>query len=133
VVHRAAAVSVGVDVVRVLDGAVVAHWDVPAVAPENVQRVSWDGNAGGAAQADGSYAFRVSVAGLAPASAGFDFYGDRFPILGPVKFGTGTAAFGGGRGHQGEDTFAACGTPLVAARGGVVKYAGYHAAPATTS
>ena len=37
------------------------------------------------------------------------------------------AAFGGGRGHQGEDVFAACGTPLVAAHGGVVKFAGYHA------
>ncbi len=26
----------------------------------------------------------------------------------------------------GQDIFAACGTPLVAARGGVVKFAGYH-------
>ncbi len=30
---------------------------------------------------------------------------------------------GGGRGHRGQDMFAACGTPLVAALGGVVKYA----------
>jgi murein DD-endopeptidase MepM/ murein hydrolase activator NlpD len=34
--------------------------------------------------------------------------------------------FGGVRGHQGQDIFAACGTPLVAAHGGVVKYAGFH-------
>ena len=35
-------------------------------------------------------------------------------------FGTGAAAFGGGRGHQGQDVFADCGTPLVAAEGGKV-------------
>jgi murein DD-endopeptidase MepM/ murein hydrolase activator NlpD len=40
--------------------------------------------------------------------------------------GTGAGAFGGGRGHQGQDTFAKCGTPLVAARGGVVKFKQYH-------
>ena len=45
-----------------------------------------------------------------------------FPIRGPHDFGTGAAAFGGGRGHQGQDVFAACGTPLVAARGGIVKF-----------
>jgi len=48
-------------------------------------------------------------------------------FLGAHKYGTGTAAFGGGRGHQGQDVFAECGTPLVAARGGVVKFKQYHA------
>ena len=38
------------------------------------------------------------------------------------------ARFGGGRGHQGQDVFAACGTPIVAARGGVVKFKEYQAA-----
>jgi murein DD-endopeptidase MepM/ murein hydrolase activator NlpD len=126
VVHAAAPVAVGVDVLRVLDGAVIAHWDVPAVAPETMQRLAWDGKAGGIVQADGKYAFRISVAGLPPASATFQFFNDRYPILGPSTFGTRAAAFGGGRGHQGEDVFAACGTPLVAAHGGVVEYAGYH-------
>ena len=41
-------------------------------------------------------------------------------------YGTGGAAFGGGRGHQGHDVFAACGTPLWAARGGVVQFKQYH-------
>jgi murein DD-endopeptidase MepM/ murein hydrolase activator NlpD len=127
VVHTPAPVTVGVDVLRVLDGAVVTHWDVPVVAPETLQRLAWDGKVFGLLQADGKYAFRVSVAGLAPASAAFDFFNDRFPILGPSTFGTGAAAFGGGRGHQGQDVFAACGTPLVAAHGGVVEFAGYHA------
>jgi murein DD-endopeptidase MepM/ murein hydrolase activator NlpD len=127
-VHGGAPVTVGVDVVRALDGAVVTHWDVPAVVPEVAQRLAWDGAVGGVVQADGAYAFRLTVGGLAPASAPFEFFSDRFPILGPSRFGTGVAAFGGGRGHQGEDTFADCGTPLVAAHGGKVKYAGYHSA-----
>lgn len=47
-----------------------------------------------------------------------------FPVRGRHDFGTGTNAFGGGRGHQGQDIFAACGTPVVAAVGGrVVKSA----------
>jgi murein DD-endopeptidase MepM/ murein hydrolase activator NlpD len=128
VVHGGAPVTVGVDVVRVLDGVVLTHWDVPAVAPEAVQRIAWDGTVGGIVVGDGKYAFRVTVAGLAPAAAPFEFFSDRFPILGASRFGTGVAAFGGARNHQGEDTFAACGTPLVAAHGGKVKYAGYHSA-----
>ena len=90
--------------------------------------MTWDGTVRGVAAADGKYAFRLTVAGLAPASAPFEFFSDRFPILGASKFGTGVAAFGGGRNHQGEDTFATCGTPLVAAHGGKVKFAGYHSA-----
>lgn len=44
-----------------------------------------------------------------------------FPIQGAHDLGqTATNGFGGGRGHQGQDMFAACGTPLVAARGGQV-------------
>ena len=56
------------------------------------------------------------------------FLGHEFPIRGPHYYGENAARFGGGRGHQGHDTFAACGTPLVAARGGVVKFKQYHGA-----
>ena len=46
-----------------------------------------------------------------------------FPIAGPHEFGTSVAnEFGGGRGHEGFDVFAECGTPLVAAHGGVVQH-----------
>ena len=41
------------------------------------------------------------------------------------------ARFGAGRGghsHQGQDVMAKCGTKLVAARGGIVKFSGYHSA-----
>lgn len=47
-----------------------------------------------------------------------------FPIRGRHDRGRyETNDFGGGRGHRGQDMFAACGTPLVAALGGVVTYA----------
>lgn len=47
-----------------------------------------------------------------------------FPIRGRHDRGRyETNDFGGGRGHRGQDMFARCGTPLVAALGGVVKYA----------
>lgn len=132
--HAAAPVDIGVDLVRVEDGAVVAHWDFPQVAPEVTQTVVWDGTANGEVQPSGRYVFRVSAGGVlarasqvkAPDPGAFDFEHDRFPILGSFRFGTGAASFGGGRGHQGTDVFAKCGTPLVAARGGKVQYAGYH-------
>lgn len=48
---------------------------------------------------------------------------DVFPIRGKHDLGQSeTNNFGGGRGHQGQDLFARCGTPLVAARGGTVKF-----------
>jgi murein DD-endopeptidase MepM/ murein hydrolase activator NlpD len=43
-----------------------------------------------------------------------------FPVRGSHEFGTDVNAFGGGRGHQGQDVFADCGTPVVAARAGKV-------------
>lgn len=43
-----------------------------------------------------------------------------FPVRGRYEFGTETNRFGGGRGHQGQDVFATCGTPVVAARAGKV-------------
>src|SRR6185312_10179951 len=109
--------------------AVMGRWNVSQVVPEVLQTATWDGMAGGKLQKAGRYAFRVYLAGIAgpPQPASFDFARDRFPILGPHAFGTGAAAFGGGRGHQGQDVFAACGTPLVAARGGVVQFKQYHA------
>ena len=47
-----------------------------------------------------------------------------FPVLGKYDFGSSTNRFGGGRGHQGQDLFASCGTPVVAARPGTVVKAG---------
>jgi murein DD-endopeptidase MepM/ murein hydrolase activator NlpD len=51
-----------------------------------------------------------------------------FPVLGKVHYGGFANRFGGGRGHQGHDVFARCGTPLVAADAGRVIEADYHGA-----
>jgi murein DD-endopeptidase MepM/ murein hydrolase activator NlpD len=121
--------EVAVDVVRVADGAPIARLDAGSVAPESVASVEWRGVAGGRVQKDGRYAFRL--ASPAPAAdAPFTFLRNQFPIRGKHRYGEGAAHFGAGRGggsHEGEDVFAACGTPLVAARGGKVKKAGFQA------
>ena len=50
-----------------------------------------------------------------------------FPIAGSHDLGrSSTNGFGGGRGHSGQDMFAACGTPVVASQGGKVRKAGSH-------
>ena len=51
-----------------------------------------------------------------------------FPVVGKHDFGTSENGFGGGRGHQGQDLLAACGTPVVAARAGEVTVTRWHAA-----
>jgi murein DD-endopeptidase MepM/ murein hydrolase activator NlpD len=43
-----------------------------------------------------------------------------FPVRGRYDFGSAVNRFGGGRGHQGQDIFAACTTPVLAARAGTV-------------
>jgi murein DD-endopeptidase MepM/ murein hydrolase activator NlpD len=136
------AANVTVELVRLTDGVAITRWLPGVVPPETPQTVTWDGTAGGKVQRDGRYAFRVSAQAssgaiasssqapvgtppTAPAPGSFMFQRNIFPIRGPHTFGTGTAAFGGARHHQGQDTFAKCGTPLVAARGGVVKFKQY--------
>lgn len=52
--------------------------------------------------------------------------GGIFPIRGRHDMGqTATNGFGGGRGHKGQDLFAACGTPEVAVRDATVQFEGY--------
>ena len=46
--------------------------------------------------------------------------GGVFPVKGRWSYGTATNRFGGGRNHQGQDIFAACGTPVAAALPGRV-------------
>ena len=126
-------VAVAVALVRLSDGAVVQGWPLGVLAPGVVKTVTWDGTIAGVSQPIGRYEFRVfnQAAGAqaaqtpAPLAIGsFDLVDHKFPIRGKHSYGTGAAAFGAGRSghsHQGHDVFAACGTPLVAARGGVVK------------
>jgi murein DD-endopeptidase MepM/ murein hydrolase activator NlpD len=112
------------------------------VAPNVPSKVRWDGTTNeGRPARNGRYSFRISpqsATAAVPAarkattsttlSLGFAFYGYAFPILGAHEYGMSAGRFGAARSghtHQGQDVMAACGTPLVAARGGTVQYAGY--------
>jgi murein DD-endopeptidase MepM/ murein hydrolase activator NlpD len=141
VVHGVAAARVLVELVRAGDGTVVASWDEGQIVPEAVQTVTWNGVSGGHLQREGRYAFRVSavspsgqraissrVRAREPDPSVFRFLRNEFPVRGPHGYGEAIARFGGARHHQGQDVFASCGTPLVAARGGVVRYRQYQSA-----
>lgn len=127
--------NVTVAIIRVADGAPIAAFPLGVTAPGVVRNVQWDGAVAGVPQAPGKYEFRVysntegtatAAAAPPPMSRPFELVDHAFPIDGAHKYGTGAATFGGGRGHQGFDVFANCGTPLRAARGGTVKFAGFH-------
>ncbi len=125
-------------------GTVIRSFFRNDVAPEVPLGVRWDGTTNeGKPARNGRYSFRVGpqapVAARAARKAtttttlslGFQFFGYAFPILGEHEFGMGAGRFGAGRSghtHQGQDVMAACGTPLVAARGGRVQYSGYQSA-----
>jgi len=115
------------------------------VAPNVETKVRWDGTTNeGRPARNGRYSFRISpqpATATAPVarkatssttlSLGFAFYGYAFPILGGHEYGLSAGRFGAGRSghtHQGQDVMAACGTPLLAARGGTVQYSGYQGA-----
>jgi murein DD-endopeptidase MepM/ murein hydrolase activator NlpD len=131
-----------VELVSAADGSVVKTWTPQQVAPDQVQSVSWNGRLGRVAAKPGRYSFRLTAASADGSEArssqtgdlqrdAFDLYDHIFPIRGPHDFGGAGARFGAGRAghsHQGQDTFAKCGTRMVAARGGVVKFKQYHAA-----
>jgi murein DD-endopeptidase MepM/ murein hydrolase activator NlpD len=119
-------------------GEVVKTFYREDVAPNVETKVRWDGTTNEARPArNGRYSFRISpqsATSPAPAarkatsstalSLGFDFYGYAFPILAAHEYGMGAGRFGAARSghtHQGQDVMAACGTPLVAARGGRVQ------------
>jgi len=119
------------------------------VEPNVLESIRWDGKASTRRPApNGRYAFRVrpQSGGKAvrplrrrasasseskPVSLNFTIYGYAFPVLGRHDFGDSGAHFGAGRSghtHQGQDVMARCGLPLVAARGGRVRFNGYQGA-----
>jgi murein DD-endopeptidase MepM/ murein hydrolase activator NlpD len=122
-------------------GQVVQSFLPTRVAPNSTNSVAWNGTGlDGKPVASGWYSFRLSAPDgqpLARASAseapklGVAVYGFIFPARGKHDFGGAAARFGAprsGHTHQGQDIMAACGTKLVAARGGTVQYAGYQGA-----
>ncbi len=95
---------------RAHSGPVAIEIKAGARSPASVEQVTLPGET-------------IPIANLTPLSGAGPF----FPIRGTFKFGTGTATFGGGRSHEGQDVFAKCGTPLVAAEGGTVMANKFHA------
>jgi murein DD-endopeptidase MepM/ murein hydrolase activator NlpD len=114
--------------VRARDGKTMRHWVETGVEPGRIEVRGWDGRRGsGAVVADGRYRFELGEPGGRMRPAGdFRFFDHRFPVVGEHSYGD---RFGvprsGGRVHEGQDVVAACGTPLVAARGGRVQARGY--------
>ncbi len=126
--------DVRVLLVRLHNHAVVASWSARAVKPGTAHSVTWRGTAGRETAPAGSYDFRVVVGSPATRSTSaprefsagsFSFLSDIFPVRGNHSYGGSSSRFGAGRAghrHQGQDVSAACGTPLVAARGGRVRW-----------
>jgi hypothetical protein len=136
-------VPVQIELVHVEDGLVVRRWNPGAVEPNVVHTIRWNGKAAPGLRASaGRYVFRLTAQDSGGATArssraanarrdAFDFYGHIFPIRGRHDYGGAGARFGAGRvghSHQGHDVFARCGTRLVAARAGRVKFNQYHSA-----
>lgn len=63
------------------------------------------------------------AAASAPTPMSTSAVAEAFPIRGAHDYGTATNRFGGGRDHKGQDVFAKCGTPIVAALAGKVTMA----------
>jgi murein DD-endopeptidase MepM/ murein hydrolase activator NlpD len=134
--------DIRIDVVSSPGKVVVRTFYREDVEPNVSSSVRWDGTTDeGRPAPNGHYSFRISPQGAAPVARrataangvdlGFSFYGYEFPVLGKHEFDMGAGRFGAPRSghvHQGQDVMAACGTPLVAARGGEVQYAGFQAA-----
>jgi murein DD-endopeptidase MepM/ murein hydrolase activator NlpD len=141
-VGGSAPVTAIVTLVRQNDGVEVQKWETPGVQPGQIQSLRWEGMAGADVAPEGRYIFLLNVtdgSGLQARSAGasdpqrdaFDLHQHVFPVRGRHDYGQAAARFGAGRSghtHQGQDVMAACGTKLVAVRGGVVKFSGYHSA-----
>lgn len=126
-------VTATVTVVKPGSGEVLKRW-TETVRNDDVQTVSWNGTVREELQDERKYAFRVvakdgrgaetySASSRDTERDSFKLWHQRFPVRGGHDYGDG---FGAGRGHQGTDVFAKCGTRMEAARGGRVQYAGYH-------
>jgi murein DD-endopeptidase MepM/ murein hydrolase activator NlpD len=126
-----APLALRVEVVREATRTLVLSIALPAAAPGSAQGVEWDGRTrAGAVAPNGRYRFRVVAADGSARNAGSaELRSHAYPIRGRHADRGPIGAFGvgrnGGRRHEGFDVNAACGTPVVAARGGVVVRAGY--------
>jgi murein DD-endopeptidase MepM/ murein hydrolase activator NlpD len=123
--------DVTVKVVRARDGKVIRRWQLPDQRPFEKHNRAWNAlEADGDVADDGRYRLKVGERGKKLHTAGsLVLHGYRFPVRGPHGYGGFLQSFGaprsGGRTHQGQDVYAACGTPLEAARGGRIQVKAY--------
>jgi len=128
VVRTTAPLALQVDLVREATGTPVRRIEIAAASPGEQQRVEWDGlTGGGEAAPGGRYQVRVRepLSGAARNVGRLTLRSHEYPIRGRHADrgigGTFGVARSGGRTHEGFDVVAACGVPLVAARGGTVR------------
>jgi len=126
-----APLALQVEIVRKASGRAELTFALAPAVPGVAQRVEWDGRDGSGKVAPGG-AYRVRVRapdGSARRAGSFTLRSHIYPIRGPHADRGPAGAFGvgrnGGRTHEGFDVNAACGIPLVAARGGIVRRATY--------
>jgi len=131
-VTGAAAAGAKVEAVSGITGKVVRSW---ALVRSGEGSVSWDGFVGKVPAKSGTYVLRLNepASAAAKANAGsdtqFEMLEGFFPIRGPHTLSSSAMQmFGGGRGPQGTDHFAKCGTPLAAWTSGVVQFNAFQGA-----
>lgn len=119
--HLGGGSATEVEVVSATDGTTVATVPVQPATDGSESTATWDGVTDtGEVAPNGEYEFRAGTAGD---SAAFEQYDHIFPVNGKHTYGDG---IGAGRGHQGQDVFADCGTKLVAARAGTIEHSDTH-------
>ena len=116
--------DVRIDVIDRADSSVVATFRQRNREPFAPNVARWDGrDENGKVAPDGKYKFRVGpVTGdgaETTSDSRFSLYGHKFPVRARHSYGEGVGA---GRGHQGQDVLAGCGSKVVAARGGRVTF-----------
>jgi len=124
--------EVRIDVVKRGNGTVVDSWVEHAQEPNTRHTAKWTGIRRDTKKPvpNGNYKFRVgpqSGSMESTSDARFKYHRFKFPIRGGHSYGDGVGAPRAGHTHQGQDVFARCGTPLVAARGGRVQWKAYQA------
>ncbi len=121
-----------IQAVRRSNWQVVKVWRRDDVTP-GTHKVRWNGrNRHGGGAKKGTYLFRVRTkhgreidrSSAKGDDRSFKLYPEKFPIRARHTYGDGFGAPRSGHTHQGQDVFAKCGKPLVAARGGRVQYRG---------
>jgi murein DD-endopeptidase MepM/ murein hydrolase activator NlpD len=122
--------DVRIDVVKRSDGTVVDSWIQHAQEPNTVHTATWKGVKRGTNKPayNGGYRFRIgpeSGTMESTTKAKFAYHRFEFPVRGRHSYGDGVGAPRVGHTHQGQDVPAACGTKLVAARGGRVQWKAY--------